>query len=97
MREQPLLQTSELRPSVESLLQQELESVDFYITQGYSDIALDTLELLERQVGSHPEITARREKAAAGTQAAPVADAFSAGSEVVTSGSQLDAGNRAND
>ncbi len=38
----------------------ELESVDFYITQGYSDIALDTLELLEHQFGSHPEIDARR-------------------------------------
>jgi len=44
------------------LMRQELESVDFYITQGYSDIAFDTLELLERQFGSHPEIDSRREK-----------------------------------
>src|SRR5262249_54417565 len=28
---------------------QELESVDFYIAQGYVDIAVDTLDLLERQ------------------------------------------------
>lgn len=41
---------------------QELESVDFYIAQGYIDIALDTLELLERQTGSHPDIEMRREQ-----------------------------------
>ena len=43
-------------------MHQELESVDFYITQGYSDIALDTLQLLEKQFGPHPEIEARRRK-----------------------------------
>jgi tetratricopeptide (TPR) repeat protein len=46
----------------EAIMHQELESVDFYIKQGYSDIAVDTLELLERQFGSHPEIDARRER-----------------------------------
>ncbi|CAN5560083.1 tetratricopeptide repeat protein [soil metagenome] len=44
----------------EALLRQELESVDFYITQGYADIAADTLDLVERQFGSHPDIDARR-------------------------------------
>jgi tetratricopeptide (TPR) repeat protein len=44
------------------MMQQELESVDFYITQGYSDIAGDTLDLLERQFGAHPEIDSRRAK-----------------------------------
>lgn len=44
------------------LLRQELESVDFYITQGYADIAADTLDLMQRQFGSHPEIEARRQK-----------------------------------
>ncbi len=39
---------------------QELESVDFYIAQGYTDIAVDTLDLLERQFGSHPDIDLRR-------------------------------------
>jgi len=39
---------------------QELESVDFYIAQGYADIALDTLDLLERQFGAHAEIDLRR-------------------------------------
>jgi tetratricopeptide (TPR) repeat protein len=58
---------------METMMRQELESVDFYIAQGYSDIAVDTLEMLERQFGSHPDIKARREKlAAAGGQ--PVAE-----------------------
>ncbi len=39
---------------------QELESVDFYIAQGYADIAVDTLDLLERQFGAHPDIELRR-------------------------------------
>jgi tetratricopeptide (TPR) repeat protein len=59
---------------METVMRQELESVDFYIAQGYSDIAVDTLEMLERQFGSHPDIQARRDKlAAAGGQ--PVAEA----------------------
>src|SRR5262249_33276209 len=45
-----------------SMMRQELESVDFYIAQGYNDIAIDTLEMLERQFGPHEEIKARREK-----------------------------------
>ena len=48
--------------SPKAMMNHELESVDFYLAQGYSDIALDTLELLERQFGSHPEIDSRREK-----------------------------------
>ena len=47
---------------VKVMMRQELESVDFYIAQGYSDIAFDTLELLEHQFGSHPEIESRRER-----------------------------------
>lgn len=49
---------------VSAMMRQELESVDFYISQGYTDIAVDTLDMLERQFGSHPEILARREKLA---------------------------------
>lgn len=55
----------------DALMRQELESVDFYIAQGYTDIAVDTLEMLERQFGPHPEIRARREKLAGGGAAAP--------------------------
>ena len=40
---------------------QELESVDFYIAQGYTDIAIDTLDLLERQFGEHEDIQRRRQ------------------------------------
>src|SRR6185369_7925677 len=58
----------------DNMMRQELESVDFYIAQGYSDIAADTLEMLERQFGPHPDIQSRREKlAAAGGQ--PVVEA----------------------
>jgi len=45
-----------------AMLRQELESVDFYIAQGYLDIAVDTLDLLEKQFQSHPDIEARRQK-----------------------------------
>ncbi len=44
----------------EALLRQELDSVDFYLDQGYLDIAADTLDMLERQFGSHAEIESRR-------------------------------------
>ena len=46
----------------EEMLKQELESVDFYIGQGYAEIAMDTLEMLEGQFASHPAIEARRQK-----------------------------------
>lgn len=62
--------------SAEAMMRQELESVDFYLTQGYADIAFDTLELLERQFGPHPEIEARRRKLQAGTQT-PAAESVS--------------------
>ncbi|MDQ3821138.1 MAG: tetratricopeptide repeat protein, partial [Acidobacteriota bacterium] len=46
----------------EEMLRQELSSVDFYLAQGYMDIAADTLDMLERQFGAHEEISARRAK-----------------------------------
>jgi tetratricopeptide (TPR) repeat protein len=52
----------------ENMMRQELESVDFYIAQGYADIAIDTLEMLERQFGPNAEIQSRREKLAARDQ-----------------------------
>ncbi len=45
---------------VAAVLGPELESVDFYIAQGYIDIAIDTLDLLRQQCGDHPEIDVRR-------------------------------------
>src|SRR5207249_4413774 len=50
-----------------ALRAQELESVDFYIAQGYTDIAIDTLDLLERQFGKHPDIESRRQQVSHGT------------------------------
>lgn len=47
---------------LESLMHQELESVDFYLAQGYLDIAADTLDLMERQFGSHAKIDSCRQR-----------------------------------
>ena len=49
---------------LENMMRQELESVDFYISQGYMDIAADTLDVLEKQFGANSEIQARRDKLA---------------------------------
>lgn len=51
---------SEAGPRKVALIKKELESVDFYIAQGYSDIAFDTLEILERQFGPDAEFASRR-------------------------------------
>lgn len=45
-----------------AILKQELESVDFYIAQGYTDIALDTLNMIERQFGANSDIDSRRKQ-----------------------------------
>jgi tetratricopeptide (TPR) repeat protein len=58
---------TELDKSRENHLCQELESVDFYLNEGYQDLAIQTLDLLETQFGSHPEIDARRRKLAGDT------------------------------
>ena len=57
----------------EAMLRQELESVDFYIAQGYLDIAIDTLEMLEKQFESHPDIGTRRQQINELSGKAPVA------------------------
>ena len=54
----------------DAIRKQELESVDFYIAQGYVDIALDTLDLLERQFGAHADIDLRRQQLQQPTEAA---------------------------
>ncbi|HLF84001.1 MAG TPA: tetratricopeptide repeat protein, partial [Blastocatellia bacterium] len=41
------------------VLRDELEGIDFYIAQGYVEIARDTLERLREDNGDHPEILAR--------------------------------------
>ena len=63
-----------------ALLAQELESVDFYIEQGYADIARDTLDMLERQHGAATEIAARRKLLPAAPDTAPAPAAVAANS-----------------
>ncbi|HEX7723809.1 MAG TPA: tetratricopeptide repeat protein [Pyrinomonadaceae bacterium] len=55
-----------------TLRKQELESVDFYIAQGYADIAVDTLDLLEHQFGKHPDIDLRRQQLETGGETAAI-------------------------
>lgn len=78
------------RRSPEAMLRQELESVDFYITQGYADIAADTLDIMERQFGSSPEIEARRVKLKAGPPVEVSVASTNAASSASTKG--IDAG-----
>jgi tetratricopeptide (TPR) repeat protein len=44
------------------VLRDELEGIDFYIAQGYVEIARDTLDRLREENGDHPEILARYRK-----------------------------------
>jgi len=78
--------------SVERMLKQELESVEFYIEQGYADIARDTLDMLERQYGQHAEIEALRTRLASAedavaTQGTDPAAAFDAAATFETDSS----------
>jgi len=76
-----------VKPSSAAMMRQELESVDFYIKQGYSDIAIDTLEILERQFGPHPDIDARRKKLEA-SQSAEATDVEFSDLAVIDSGTK---------
>lgn len=53
--------SASLLPSdtMQRVLRDELEGIDFYIAQGYSEIARDTLDRLRDENGYHPEILAR--------------------------------------
>ncbi|MBL8151833.1 MAG: tetratricopeptide repeat protein, partial [Blastocatellia bacterium] len=54
----------------DKILRDELEGVDFYIAQGYLDIARDTLENLDKQYPNHPAILQRFEKLGISSQTA---------------------------
>ncbi|HEY3138684.1 MAG TPA: tetratricopeptide repeat protein [Blastocatellia bacterium] len=49
-------------------LRDELEGIDFYIAQGYAEIARDTLDRLREDHGDHPEIVARYNRIVATTE-----------------------------
>jgi tetratricopeptide (TPR) repeat protein len=67
-------QSDAAAPRKEAMIKQELESIDFYIAQGYSDIALDTLEIMERQFGPDPEFDSRRAKLGVGKPSSATAE-----------------------
>lgn len=58
----PMRNTGELKPSDEMRLAQEIESVDFYIAQGYFELAEKTLDVLEGEFGIRDEFTALRQQ-----------------------------------
>jgi tetratricopeptide (TPR) repeat protein len=45
--------------TMSGVLRDELEGIDFYIAQGYVEIAQDTLDRLRAEHGDHPEVMAR--------------------------------------
>ena len=51
-----------LKPSDEMRLGQEVESVQFYVAQGYLDLAAKTLDVLEAEFGMRPEFVELREQ-----------------------------------
>ncbi len=51
------------------VLRDELEGIDFYIAQGYVEIARDTLDRLRDENGDHPEILARYKRLGEGAGA----------------------------
>ncbi|HVF92232.1 MAG TPA: tetratricopeptide repeat protein [Blastocatellia bacterium] len=63
--------TSELpSDTMSSLLRDELEGIDFYIAQGYVEIARDTLTRLREEHGDHPEIMGRYKRLGINTDVA---------------------------
>src|SRR6185503_5584677 len=48
--------------TMSGVLRDELEGIDFYIAQGYIEIAQDTLDRLRTEHGDHPEVMARYEQ-----------------------------------
>jgi tetratricopeptide (TPR) repeat protein len=54
------LSESELKPADELRLQQEVESIEFYISQKYKDLADKSLTFLEEDFGNRPELAELR-------------------------------------
>jgi len=48
--------------TMSGVLRDELEGIDFYIAQGYIEIAQDTLDRLRAEHGDHPEVMARYDR-----------------------------------
>ncbi len=86
---------AELEKSREAHLRQELESVDFYLVEGYDDLATQTLDLLETQFGAHHEIESRRQQLAEKTKAEPAGPEISEENSLMEDVEAADAGNYA--
>ena len=56
-----VVEGEDLSPFQKSRLEQELESIDYYIGQEYYDLALKSLEVLESEFGKRPEIESIRQ------------------------------------
>jgi tetratricopeptide (TPR) repeat protein len=67
------------------MLRDELEGIDFYIAQGYVEIARDTLDRVREENGDHPEIISRYKRLGvtldSDDMAAPVKEKSAASSE----------------
>lgn len=76
----------------DAVLRDELEGVDFYIAQGYLEIARDTLDRLSAQYPSNPEIQARYQKLKSTAELKAQMDGVSRQAEepVETAGSEFD-------
>ncbi|HEY8561944.1 MAG TPA: tetratricopeptide repeat protein [Pyrinomonadaceae bacterium] len=63
---------AELKPSDEMRLAQEIESIQFYIAQGYFDLAEKTIEVLEGEFGMRAEFGELRRQIISSNQEPPV-------------------------
>jgi tetratricopeptide (TPR) repeat protein len=91
--ESSVSQAEALAAAKQAQLRQELEGVDFYISQGYSDIAVSTLDLLEHQFGADPGIGERRARILANAGTTPTLGVGGSDSEPEKStGSGIDPG-----
>jgi tetratricopeptide (TPR) repeat protein len=61
--------SGDLKPADELRLSQEIESIEFYIVQGYKDLAEKTISALESEFGARPEFAKLRGKMDDSTQA----------------------------
>jgi tetratricopeptide (TPR) repeat protein len=72
------------------MLRDELEGIDFYIAQGYAEIARDTLDRLRDEHGDHPEIISRYKRLGLHTDSdAPVGEDYHVGENHAVSENHL--------
>lgn len=70
--EEIALETRELSAAAEMRLEKELESIEFYVAQGYKELAEKSLNALETEFGTRSEFAALREQLNGSVPPAPV-------------------------